>query len=111
MADPNNNAPIPPITNPLQNNNMAMTIIAYVAGIMAAKFPIFDLATWNYIFLSVLGLAATVGPLVLNRKSAVISTTAKLPEVKKDGAGVVLDKTAPGSAALAAVTPDNVVAK
>lgn len=109
MSDTNNNSPAP-ITNPLQNNNVAMTIIAYAAGVMAAKFPIFDLATWNYIFMSLLGVAATIGPLVLNRKSALLTTTAKLPEVKKEG-GVVLDKNAPGSAALSAVTPDNVVVK
>jgi len=106
MSDTNNNSPAP-ITNPLQNNNVAMTIIAYAAGVMAAKFPIFDLATWNYIFMSFLGVAATIGPLVLNRKSAVMTTTAKLPEVKS----VELDKTKPNSASLAAVTPDNVVVK
>ena len=106
----NNGTPAPTFTNPLQNNNAAMTIIAYAAGVCAAKFPIFDLATWNYIFLSILGLAATIGPLVLNRKSAVISTTANMPEVK----AVDLDKTVQGATAMANVTlasVDNVVAK
>lgn len=110
MANTNNNSPAPAFTNPLQNNNTAMTIIAYAAGVTAAKFPIFDIATWNYIFLSVLGLAATIGPLVLNRKSVVIKTTADLPEVK----GVDLDKTVQGATTLANVTlgdVNNVVAK
>src|SRR5882762_1212939 len=97
--------PTPAITNPLQNNNMAMMIVAYVAGVCAAKFPIFDLATWNYIFLGVGGTIFTVATALLNRKSAVISTVANMAEIKKDG-GIVLDKTVPGTAALNAVTPD-----
>lgn len=107
MANTNQNNPASSLTNPLQNNNLAMTVLAYAAGVAAAKFPIFDLATWNYIFMSVLGLVATIGPLVLNRKSVVVSTTAAMPEVK----AIDLDKTVQGAAALSAATPDNVVAK
>jgi len=100
----------PTITNPLQNNNTAMMIVAYVAGVCAAKFPIFDLATWNYIFLGVGGVIFTSATAVLNRKSAVVATVANMPEVKKEG-GIVLDKTVPGAIALEAATPNNVVAK
>lgn len=97
----------PSITNPLQNNNAAMVAIAYAAGIVAAKYPIFDLQTWNYIFLSVAGLIATIVPYVLNRKSTVIATTANMAEVKN----VDLDKTVMGTGALAQATPNNVVVK
>lgn len=99
-----------PITNPLQNNNAAMAVIGYIAGIVAVKFPIFDLATWNYIFMSVGGVIFLGGSLLLNRKSAVVSTAANIPEVRKEG-GIILDKNNPNSAALAAATPDNVVVK
>lgn len=103
----NNTKQTPNITNPLQNNNAAMVAIAYAAGIVAAKYPIFDLQTWNYIFLSVAGLAATIIPYALNRKSAVISTTANLAEVKT----VEMDKTVPNGVTLAQSdsTPNNVV--
>ena len=33
----------PAITNPLQTNNTATMLVGYVAGIAAAKLPIFDL--------------------------------------------------------------------
>ena len=97
----------PAITNPLQNNNTAMMVVAYVAGVCAAKFPIFDLATWNYIFLGIGGLIFTGATAVLNRKSAVVATVANMAEVKT----VELDKTVIGSGVLAQATPDNVVVK
>ena len=98
---------VPSVTNPLQNNNTAMMIVAYVAGVCAAKFPIFDLATWNYIFLGLGGTIFTVATAILNRKSAVVATVANMAEVKS----VELDKTVLGTGALAQVTPDNVVVK
>ncbi len=97
----------PAITNPLQNNNTAMMVVAYVAGVCAAKFPIFDLATWNYIFLGIGGLIFTSATAILNRKSAVVATVANMAEVKT----VELDKTVIGSGVLAQATPDNVVVK
>jgi hypothetical protein len=66
---------LPTITNPLQANNSALMIVGYVAGVLAAKLPIFDFATWNYIILSVGGVIFTGVSVFLNRKSAVISTT------------------------------------
>lgn len=101
---------VPSITNPLQSNNTALMIVGYVAGIVAVKFPIFDLATWNYIFLGIGGVVFTVSTAILNRKSAVVSTVANMAEVKNEG-GIVLDKTVPGAAALSAATPNNVVLK
>lgn len=95
------------MTNPLQNNNTAVAIVSYIAGIVAAKFPIFDLATWNYIFMSIGGLVFLGAGLVLNRKSAIVSTAANLPEVSK----IDLDKTVAGSDALNNTTPLNVVLK
>lgn len=105
MSSSTTNNGIPTITNPLQNNNAALAIIGYIAGIVAVKFPIFDLATWNYIFLSVGGLVFLGGSYVLNRKSAVVATVANMPEVKS----VELDKTVTGVKALENITPNNVV--
>lgn len=97
----------PSITNPLQNNNTALMVVGYIAGVCAAKFPIFDLATWNYIFLGAGGFIFTIATAVLNRKSAVVATVANMPEVK----AVELDKTVEGAKSLESVTPNNVVAK
>lgn len=107
ILPPNTQEQKPTVINPLQNNNAAMVAIAYAAGIVASKYPIFDLQTWNYIFLSVAGLVATVVPYILNRKSTVIATTANMAEVKD----INLDKTVIGTGALAQVTPNNVVIK
>jgi hypothetical protein len=101
MANP------PQISNPLQTNNAALVAIGYISGIAATKFPFFDLATWNYIFVSIGGVVVTIFPLILNRKSAVISTVANMPEVSK----IQLDKTIDNSANLNAVTPNNVELK
>src|SRR5258708_4547322 len=98
---------VPAITNPLQNNNTALMIVAYAAGVCAAKFPIFDLATWNYIFLGVGGFIFTISTALINRKSAVVASVANMAEVKS----IDLDKTVVGTGALAQVTPDNVVMK
>jgi hypothetical protein len=106
MSSTHENPP-PSITNPLQTNNSALMIIGYAAGVCAAKFPIFDLATWNYIFISAGGLIFTIGTVLLNRKSAVVSTVANMAEVKN----VDLDKTVKGAGALSDVTPNNVVVK
>lgn len=96
-----------PLTNPLQNNNAAMTAVGYLAGIAAAKLPIFDFATWNYLFMTIGGMVVTVGPYILNRKTAVVATVAQMPEVNK----IELDKTVPGATALANATPKEVVAQ
>lgn len=95
---------VPAWTNPLQNNNAALMIVGYVAGIVATKFTFFDLATWNYIFMSIGGVAFAAVSYVLNRKTAVVATAANLPEVKN----IELDKKVSGTAALEAATPDNV---
>lgn len=103
MAD----TPAPSITNPLQTNNTATVIIGYIAGIAAAKLPWFDFATWNYIIFSVGGVGLTVYTALINRKTAVVSAVANLPEVNK----IELDKSVPGATELAQVTPKEVVAK
>lgn len=108
MSMPNNGG-VPTITNPLQNNNAAVMMVGYLAGIAAAKLPWFDFATWNYIIFTVAGVAMTAITYIINRKSVVVSTVANMAEVKnKDG--IVLDKTVPGAVELAKATPSNVVA-
>jgi len=94
----------PSVINPLQNNNAAVVAVGYLAGIAAVKLPIFDLMTWNYIFMSMGGVIVTIVPYILNRKSAVVATVANMPEVKT----VELDKTVSGAKALEDVTPSNV---
>lgn len=106
MSMPNNNG-VPTITNPLQNNNAAMMVVGYLAGIAAAKLPWFDFATWNYIIFTIGGAILTGATYLINRKSVAISSVAGMPEVKS----VELDKTVIGTGALGMVTPDNVVVK
>lgn len=103
MADNNQT----PITNPLQVNNTIISIVAYVSGLLAAKLPWFDFATWNYIIMSVLGVLAVATPALFNRKQTVVGTVAKMPEVKEVG----LNRSNPNSKNLASVSPDNVVMK
>jgi hypothetical protein len=107
MSNTDSKNQAPSWTNPLQNNNAALMAVGYLAGIAAAKFTFFDLATWNYIFMSIGGVAFAGVSYILNRKNAVISTAANLPEVKN----IELDKKISGTAAMEAATPDNVVAK
>lgn len=104
---PNLNNQSPSITNPLQTNNTATMMVGYLAGIAAAKLPWFDFATWNYIIMGAGGLIFTIYTAVINRKSAVVATTANMAEVKN----IDLDKTVIGTGALAQATPDNVVVK
>lgn len=94
-------------TNSLQSNNTAIMMIGYAAGVLAAKFPIFDSAAWNAIILSILGVAITIYTAIANRKSAIVSTVANMPEVKS----IDLDKSVVGSGSLAQVTPNNVMVK
>ena len=95
------------VTNPLQNNNAIITLVAYVSGLLAAKLPLFDTATWNYIIMSLLGVLAVATPYVFNRKSTVVGTVANMPEVKEVG----LNKSNISAQKLAANAPDNVVMK
>lgn len=106
MSMPNNNG-IPTLTNPLQNNNAAMMVVGYLAGIAAAKLPWFDFATWNYIIFTVGGAILTGATYIINRKKVVVSSVANMPEVKN----IDLDRTVIGTGALAQSTPDNVVVK
>lgn len=98
----------PGITNPLQTNNTTAMMLAYAAGVLASKFPLFDSATWQAILLAAGGLVFTIYTAYINRKTAVVSTVANMDEVKNDG-GIILDKTVPSSKALEAATPNNVV--
>lgn len=106
MSNVNNNS-TPGITNPIQTNNTLTAIVAYVAGILVVKFPIFDLATWSTILTGVGGAVLAAYAAYTNRKTAVVAKVANLPEVKN----VELDKTVQGTGAIAAATPDNVVLK
>lgn len=107
MSNTNNNTPTPNAINPLQTNNTLIAIVAYAAGAAAQKLPIFDVATWNYIFMSILGLVFVGWTGFANRKTAVVATVAQMPEVNK----IELDKNVAGATELAQATPAEVVAK
>jgi hypothetical protein len=93
------------ITNPLQTNNTVVMMLAYGAGVLASKFPLFDSATWQAILLAAGGLIFTVYTAIVNRKTAVVSTVANMPEVSK----VEMEKTPSGLAmAQSDNTPNNV---
>jgi hypothetical protein len=95
----------PSITNPLQTNNTVVMMLAYGAGVLASKFPLFDSATWQAILLAAGGLVFTVYTAIVNRKTAVVSTVANMPEVSK----VEMEKTSAGVAmAQSDSTPNNV---
>lgn len=98
----------PGITNPLQTNNTALMAAAYAAGVLASHFPLFDSATWQGILLAAAGLIFTIYTAYTNRKTAVVSVTANMPEVSK----VEMEPTAAGKAlAQSDATPTNVVTK
>jgi len=96
-----------PITNPLQTNNTIVMALAYGAGVLASKFPLFDAATWNSLLLAGGGFVFVLYTAITNRKTAVVATVANMPEVNK----VELDKSVPSSAALDSATPNNVTIK
>lgn len=97
--------------NPTQIQTTLAPLAAAIAGFLAGKgYFGWDAQTWIAILGGVGTFAATIWGAIAARKSAMVTTVANLPEVKKDG-GVILDKTVPTTAALAAATPDNVVAK
>lgn len=96
----------PGITNPLQTNNTTAMMVAYAAGVLASKFPLFDSATWQGILLAVAGLIFTVYTAYINRKTAVVSATANMPEVAKVE---VNDSLAGKTLAQSDATPNNVV--
>lgn len=98
----------PGITNPLQTNNTTAMMVAYAAGVLASKFPLFDSATWQGILLAGAGLIFTIYTAYINRKTAIVSTTANMPEVSK----VEVVATPAGKAlAQSDATPNNVVAQ
>lgn len=96
----------PGITNPIQTNNTVAMMLAYGAGVLASKFPLFDSATWQAILLAAGGLVFTVYTAITNRRTFVVSTVANMPEVSK----VEMEKTPSGVAmAQSDATPNNVV--
>lgn len=120
--------------NITQTQTSAATIIAFIAGILAGRGAFgFDQATWVTILTAIAGLSMTVWAAVANRRSAMTSTVVSTPEGKteimsavaatpegratlvstvanmSEVRGVTLDKTDPGTLALNASTPNNVV--
>lgn len=57
-------------------------LISFIAGLLAAKVPFFDLGTWTQIIGGALGLAAVIWGAVTGRGNAIIAQAAALPQVK-----------------------------
>lgn len=56
--------------------------ISFIAGLLAAKVPFFDLGTWTQIIGLVVGLVTVLWGAFSGRNNAVIAQAAALPEVK-----------------------------
>lgn len=81
-------------------------VFGLIAGYWASWLGI-DQAQALGIVTALAGLLYAVYTAIITRKSAMVSNVAAMPEVNN----VTLNKTDPGSAALEAATPANVVAK
>lgn len=68
--------------NSTQIQNTATPIVGFIAGILAAKFSMFDAVTWTSILMGVVGLGATIWGAFSTRNNAVIAQAVALPEVK-----------------------------
>lgn len=90
--------------NGTQITNTATPIVAFLAGLLAAKFAFFDAATWTGILMGIVGLGATVWGAWSTRNNSIINQAAALPEVKQ----VVTDAATASNSTLKDVT--NVVA-
>jgi uncharacterized membrane protein YeaQ/YmgE (transglycosylase-associated protein family) len=68
--------------NGTQITNTLTPIVGFIAGILAAKFTVFDTVTWTSILMGIVGLAATIWGAFSTRNTAVVAQAAALPEVK-----------------------------
>jgi uncharacterized membrane protein len=89
--------------NSTQTQTTIAPLVGFLAGLLAGKGVFgLDSATWTTIIGSLGGAAMAIWAAITTRKSALISSTAALPEVKS----VKLEESAPRD--LVAATPDNV---
>lgn len=88
--------------NATQIQTTLAPLVAFLAGLLAAKVPFLDVGTWTTIIGSVLGLGATIWGAISARKTALITTVANEPDVQS----IKLAQFAPASVVQA--TPDNV---
>lgn len=94
--------------NSTQLNTTFASIVGIIAGFLAGRGVFgFDTPTWITILTALVGFGGTLWTVFVTRKTALVSTTSNMPEVKE----VILDKTDPGARAMESVTPENVVAK
>jgi len=93
--------------NSTQLQTTLASLVALVAGYLAGR-GIFglDTNTWISILTAIVGVGGTLWAAFVTRKSAIVTTTANLPEVES----VTLNRSA-DSNSLSAVTPDNVNVK
>ena len=71
--------------------------ISFLAGLLAAKVPFFDLGTWTQVIGGVLAFGTVLWGAFTGRNNAVIAQAAALPEVKT----VITDAKTANSGALA----------
>ena len=77
-------------------------IVAFLAGLAAAKLPFLDLGTWTQVIGWIVGIAATALSAFVTKQSSLISTVSNMDDVKT----VTLAASAPQS--LVNATPANV---
>lgn len=94
--------------NSTQLNSTLAGVVGVIAGFLAGRGVFgFDQSTWVTIITAIAGFGATLWTIWSTRKSAIVTTTANLPEVKE----VTLTRGVTGTSSLDDATPNNVVVK
>lgn len=88
--------------NPTQLQTTLAPLVSLLGGLLALKVPFFDAGTWGQILGGILTLGGIIWSGVATRQSALITTVANDPQVKK----VTLEASAP--VGLVDSTPQNV---
>lgn len=88
--------------NSTQIQTTLAPLLGVLAGVLATYLHVFDASTWQVVLAALFSCGGVIWGAVAARKSALISTTANMAEVKS----VTLNASAPS--ALVTATPDNV---
>lgn len=93
--------------NPTQTQTTLAPFVAFLAGLLAGKGVFgLDATTWAAILGSAAGLGTVIWGALATRKSALVSTTSAMPEVK----GIVTTNTIEGRALAASIPGPDVAA-
>ena len=70
------------VVNSTQITSTITPLVTFVAGILAAKFSMFDVVTWTSILMGVVTLGGTLWSAFATRNNGIIAQAVALPEVK-----------------------------